>query len=50
MDKYYSDVCLIEQKFVKDDKLSISDLLASKIQEIGENLVIRRFVRLDLGA
>ncbi len=50
MDKYYSDVCLMEQKFVKDDKLSITDLLASKIQEIGEKIVIRRFVRLDLGA
>ncbi len=50
MDKYYSDVCLMEQKFVKDDKLSIADLLASKIQEIGENMVIRRFVRLSLGA
>jgi elongation factor Ts len=40
----------MEQKFVKDDKLSIADLLASKIQEIGENMVIRRFVRLSLGA
>ena len=49
LEKYFSDVCLLEQPFVKDDKISIKDLINNKITEIGENLVIKRFVRMEVG-
>lgn len=49
INKYFEQVCLLNQVFVKDDKLTISDLLKNKIAEIGENIVIRRFVRYQLG-
>jgi len=49
LDKYYSTVCLLEQTFVKDDKKTISDLLNAKIAELGENIVIRRFTRFQVG-
>lgn len=47
--KYYEQVCLLNQLFVKDDKMTIEDLLKGKIAEIGENIVIKRFVRYQLG-
>lgn len=49
IDKYFSMVCLMEQPFVKDQNLTIRDLLTQKIAEIGENIVIRRFVRFQMG-
>jgi elongation factor Ts len=49
LDKYFSTVCLLEQIFVKDDKKTINDLLNSKIAELGENIVIRRFTRFQVG-
>jgi elongation factor Ts len=49
LDKYFSTVCLLEQVFVKDDKKAISDLLNAKIAELGENIVIRRFTRFQVG-
>ncbi len=49
MEKYFSDVCLMEQLFVKDDKMTIKDLINHKITEIGENLVIKRFTRMEVG-
>ncbi len=49
VDKYYSTVCLLEQTFVKDDKKTISDLLNAKIAELGENIIIRRFTRFQVG-
>lgn len=49
MEKYFSDVCLMEQLFVKDDKMTIKDLVNHKITEIGENLVIKRFTRMEVG-
>jgi elongation factor Ts len=49
LDKYYSTVCLLEQSFVKDDKKTINDLLTAKIAELGENIVIRRFTRFQVG-
>jgi len=49
LDKFYSTVCLLEQTFVKDDKKTINDLLASKIAELGENMIIRRFTRFQVG-
>ncbi len=49
LDKYYSTVCLLEQSFVKDNTKTINDLLAAKIAELGENIVIRRFTRFQVG-
>src|ERR1700756_4176884 len=45
LEKFYSTVCLLEQGFIKNPDVTISDLLNSKIAELGENIVIRRFVR-----
>jgi elongation factor Ts len=49
VDKYFSTVCLLEQTFVKDNTKTINDLLNSKIAELGENIVIRRFSRFQVG-
>jgi elongation factor Ts len=49
IEKYYKDVCLLEQPFVKDTNLTIQQLLTEKIAKIGENISIRRFVRYELG-
>ena len=45
LDKFYSTVCLLEQGFIKNPDVAIKDLLSSKIAELGENIVIRRFTR-----
>lgn len=50
LEKYFSQVCLIDQPFVKDPNKTIKDLLKAKVGTIGENIVIRRFVRYQLGA
>ncbi len=49
--KFYSESCLLEQVFVKDpdQKTTIKDLLTAMVGKIGENIVIRRFVRFQLG-
>lgn len=47
--KYYSEHCLLEQKFVKDDKKTIEQVLSELIAKIGENVKIRRFTRYELG-
>ena len=49
MSKYYSEACLLEQPFVKDQAISVRDHIASHIQKIGENIQVRRFVRYKLG-
>src|SRR6185437_13522879 len=49
LEKFYSTVCLLEQGFIKNPDVTISDLLNSKIAELGENIVIRRFVRYLVG-
>ncbi len=49
LDKFYSTVCLLEQGFIKDPDKTIKDLVAQKISEIGENIVIRRFTRYSVG-
>jgi elongation factor Ts len=49
VDKFYAETCLMEQPFVKDDKKKISQLVTEAIQTLGENIVIRRFVRYELG-
>jgi elongation factor Ts len=49
LDKYFSTVCLLEQTFVKDNAKTINDLLTAKIAELGENIIIRRFTRFQVG-
>jgi elongation factor Ts len=49
LDKYYSSVCLLEQGFIKNPDQTIKELVASKIAELGENIVIRRFTRYLVG-
>lgn len=49
LNKFYSQICLIEQMFVKDDKISITDLLAAKSKEIGDTITIKRYTRWQLG-
>lgn len=49
LDKFYSTICLLEQAFVKDDKMTIEDLRKAKVAELGENIIIRRFVRFAVG-
>jgi len=47
---WYVEICLLEQPFVKDEKgRRIADVLTELIGRIGENLVLRRFVRFELG-
>jgi elongation factor Ts len=48
--KYYKEVCLLEQPFIKDDKKSVQDLLNETIATVGENMAIGRFTRMQLGA
>jgi elongation factor Ts len=47
--KFYSENCLLEQPFIKDPDKKVRDLLSEKIARIGENIIIRRFVRFQLG-
>jgi elongation factor Ts len=49
LDKFYGSVCLLDQAFIKDPDKTIKDLVASKIAELGENIVIRRFARFAVG-
>lgn len=49
LDKFYSTVCLLEQGFIKNPDQTIKELVAIKISELGENIVIRRFTRYLVG-
>lgn len=49
MEKYYSEVCIIEQPFIKDQNITIKELITGKIMELGENIKINRFARFQLG-
>lgn len=49
LEKFYAEKVLLEQPYVKDDKMTIQDLVTEKIAKIGENINIRRFVRYQLG-
>jgi len=49
LNKYYSEVCLMEQPFIKDGDVSIEDLMKSKIATIKENITVRRFSRFEVG-
>ena len=47
--KYYEDVCLMNQRFIKDQDMTIEKLVKNAIAKTGENIVVRRFVRYQLG-
>ena len=49
MNKYYEEVCLLEQKYIKDDKKTVQQFVESTVAVIGENIQIRRFARYTLG-
>ena len=47
--KRFEDICLLNQKFIKDDSRTVQDLLTEFIAKIGENIIIRRFTRFEVG-
>jgi len=49
LEKFYSEVCLLDQPFIKETKMTINDLLGELAAKIGENIVIRRFIRYQVG-
>lgn len=49
MKKFFEEVCLLDQPFVKDDEISVGDLVQKTIAAVGENIVVSRFVRYELG-
>lgn len=49
IDKIFAEQCLLEQAFIKNPDITIGDFVKSKIAELGENLVVRRFVRYAVG-
>ncbi len=49
VEKFYKDNCLLEQAFIKDPDKSVTDIINAQISKIGENIVVRRFTRYQLG-
>lgn len=49
LNKFYEEVCLLDQKYIKDDKVSIKEYVASFIAKFGENIRVKRFARFQLG-
>ncbi len=49
MSKFYEEVCLYEQPFIKEQTISVTQLIASKIGKLGENISVRRFARFKVG-
>lgn len=47
--KFYDDACLLEQPFIKDSSMKVKDIVTSMIAKIGENIIVRRFVRYQVG-
>jgi elongation factor Ts len=49
MNKYYEEVCLYEQPFIKDNTTTVEQLIKTKIAKLGENISVARFVRFKVG-
>ncbi len=49
LQKYYTEICLLNQPFIKNDKLTVDDVLKELIAKMGESIKIRRFVRYEIG-
>ncbi len=50
MAKFYEEVCLLDQPFVKEQNVTIKELIAQKVGKLGENITVRRFARFKVGA
>ncbi|MCK5515458.1 MAG: translation elongation factor Ts [Desulfobulbaceae bacterium] len=50
IDKYLSDVCLMDQKYIKNPDLTVQDLLNELIGKVGENISVKKFARFQIGA
>lgn len=49
MDKFLDEVCLLRQPFIKDDTMTVEELIRHSIAKLGENIVVRRFARMAIG-
>jgi elongation factor Ts len=49
LQKFYEEVCLLEQAFIKDPDLTVNELVKQQNARLGENIVVRRFVRFEVG-
>ncbi len=49
LEKFYQEVCLLKQPFIRDENTSVEDVIKQAIAKLGENIVVRRFVRFELG-
>lgn len=49
LQKYFTEICLLNQPFIKDEKLTVHDILKELIAKLGENVKIKRFVRFEIG-
>ena len=49
LEKFYSEICLMRQHFIKDDSMRIEEMIKQAISTLGENIVLRRFARFELG-
>jgi len=49
LSKFYEEVCLYEQPFIKDNAVTVGQLIATKIGKLGENISVARFVRMKVG-
>lgn len=50
LEAYYKEACLLRQTFIRDEQQTIQDLIQATIAKVGENIVVKRFVRYELGA
>ena len=49
MSKFYEEVCLLDQPFIKDQTQTISQIIATRVGKLGENISVRRFARFKVG-
>ena len=49
MNKFFGEICLLEQSYIKDDKVTVGHLVQEATAKTGENVVVRRFSRFRLG-
>jgi len=49
LDKFLDEVCLMRQPFIKDDAMTVGELIRHSIAKLGENIVVRRFARMAIG-
>lgn len=50
LEKWYQDVCLLDQAYIRDPDRKVSDVVTEAIQRLGENVIVRRFTRYEVGA